>query len=139
VIRDKKIHGKTAIPAGAYPVILCESPRFSNKYEKQGLGRIVPLLGGVPGYTGVRIHVGNTAEHTHGCVLVGDHWDKKSAKISASIPAFKRLMKVLNASKEKIRIMIRNEIASGGGLEQPSKPLFDGLYGYAKRCEVANW
>ncbi|WP_372621067.1 DUF5675 family protein [Falsiroseomonas sp.] len=139
VIRDKKIYGKTAIPAGSYPVILCESPRFSNKYEKQGLGRIVPLLDGVPGYTGVRIHVGNVAEHTHGCLLVGDYWDKKSAKIGGSVAAFKRLMKVLNASTDKIRITIRNDITKGGALQQPSKPLFEGIYGYTRRCEVANW
>jgi hypothetical protein len=138
VIRDQKVFGKTAIPAGTYPVILCESPRFSDSYEKKGLGRIVPLLDGVPGYTGVRIHIGNTAEHTHGCVLVGDYWDKKSAKISNSTQAFKRLMKVLNGSKDKIRIAIRNDMTDGG-LQQPSKPLFDGIYGWSKRCEVANW
>lgn len=138
VIRDKKVFGKTAIPAGAYPVILCESPRFSNSYEKKGLGRIVPLLSGVPGYTGVRIHVGNVAEHTHGCVLVGDKWDGSSPKITESTAAFKRLMKVLNGAKDAIRITIRNDITDGS-IAQPSKPMFDGIYGYTKRCEVMNW
>lgn len=138
VIRDTKIFGKTAIPSGSYPVLLCESPRFSDKYEKQGLGRMVPLLEGVPGYSGVRIHVGNNAEHTHGCVLVGDSWDKTSASIGGSVAAFKRLMGVLNASKDMIRVTIRNTITDGS-LLQPSQSLFDGLYGYAKRCQVANW
>ena len=138
VIRNKKVYGKTAIPAGDYPVILCESPRFSDSYEQKGLGRIVPLLDGVPGYGGVRIHVGNVAEHTHGCLLVGDHWDRKSARITSSVAAFKRLMKVLNGAKSAIRISIHNDLKDAP-LDQPTRPLFDGIYGYQKRCETMRW
>ncbi|MGG5811601.1 DUF5675 family protein [Falsiroseomonas sp. CW058] len=130
VIRDKKIHGKTAIPAGTYPVRLCESPRFSDSYEKKGLGRIVPLLEGVPGYSGVRIHVGNNAEHTHGCLLVGDAWDRKSPAIGASVAAFIRLMKVLRAAKGEIRVTLRNDIGEPQGkLRHPNRDLFEALRG----------
>lgn len=57
-----KVFGKTAIPRGKYRMITSESPRF---------GRILPEVLHVPGFTGIRIHGGNTAEDSHGCILVG--------------------------------------------------------------------
>jgi len=57
-----KVHGETAIPSGRYRVILTQSARF---------GRILPLLEGVEGYEGIRIHPGNTAADTDGCLLPG--------------------------------------------------------------------
>jgi hypothetical protein len=129
VIRDKKVWGKTAIPAGIYPVLMCESPRFTERYEKKGLGRIVPLLDGVPEFTGVRIHVGNVAEHSHGCILVGVNWDQKSARITGSETAFKGMMKVLNAVSGNHRITIVNDIAEAKvKLSHPPAPLFNMMY-----------
>ena len=61
-----------AIPAGFYPLTLTYSPRF---------GTVLPLVGNVEGCRvpqstcthrqGIRIHAGNTVEHTTGCILVG--------------------------------------------------------------------
>lgn len=58
----EKIDGDTAIPRGRYRVTLSMSRRF---------GRNMPEIHDVPGFSGVRIHGGNTEADTHGCPLLG--------------------------------------------------------------------
>ena len=50
------------IAPGFYPVRLTMSPRF---------GEVLPLIDRVVGRSGIRIHPGNTAADTVGCILVG--------------------------------------------------------------------
>lgn len=64
---EQKVYAKTAIPNGRYRVTLEHSPRFSPRYD----GRRVPTLHGVPHFTNVLIHTGNTADDSAGCIIVG--------------------------------------------------------------------
>jgi len=59
---NEKIYGKTAIPRGKYKVIISYSQRFKKP---------MPEVLDVPGFSGVRIHGGNVAEDSLGCVLLG--------------------------------------------------------------------
>ena len=58
----RKIKGKSAIPEGRYPIVITFSPTFK---------KWLPLLVNVPRFSGIRIHAGNTAKDTQGCILVG--------------------------------------------------------------------
>lgn len=58
----EKVYGETAIPYGRYRVDVT----FSNRFQRD-----LPLLLDVPNFSGIRIHPGNTAADTHGCLLVG--------------------------------------------------------------------
>lgn len=63
-ITAKKVYGKTAIPTGTYNCIYTWSSRFR---------RMLPLIENVRGFTGIRIHAGNTAKDTEGCILLGEN------------------------------------------------------------------
>ena len=97
-ILANKLKGITAIPTGKYDVILTFSPRFKC---------VLPLLLNVKGFEGIRIHPGNSAEDTEGCLLVGEN--KEKGKVINSRATFEKLMSVLlgcEKKKEKITITI---------------------------------
>lgn len=86
-----KVYGKTAIPAGNYKVELTESPRFRC---------LMPLICDVPNFSGIRIHAGNSAEDTDGCVLVG--FNKIKGKVINSKETFGKLLSLMYwAEREK--------------------------------------
>ncbi|WP_428055424.1 DUF5675 family protein [Candidatus Avelusimicrobium alvi] len=84
-----KVRGKTAVPEGRYRVVLTESPRFK---------RILPLLVDVPNFEGVRIHPGNTAKDTEGCLLVG--FNQVKGKVVSSRATFQKLFEKLWAADQ---------------------------------------
>lgn len=88
-VRNEKIFGQTAIPYGTYPVLITYSPRFKTN---------MPLLINVPGYSGVRIHSGNKAEDTEGCILVG--LKKAPDYIMESRKAYSLLFNLLKSQKD---------------------------------------
>lgn len=88
-IRRSKVDGLTAIPAGRYPVTVTHSPRFKRR---------LPLLAKVPSFSGVRIHPGNSAADTAGCILVGQTRNDSSERIGASRVAFEALLPKIEAA-----------------------------------------
>jgi hypothetical protein len=104
-IRTNKVYGETAIPAGSYSVIVNYSPRFKTS---------LPLLQDVPNFEGVRIHPGNTAANTLGCILVGRNWTPGSEQITASRLAFEPLkQKIVEAIArgEEVQLVVTQEAA----------------------------
>ena len=86
---ELKIPKKSAIPEGSYRVVVTKSRRFQ-KY--------LPLLVGVPGFEGVRIHAGNTSRDTEGCILVGQNI--QVGKVLWSRITLEKLMKLIENEKE---------------------------------------
>lgn len=87
--KDKQA-GKTAIPCGTYEVVITHSPRF---------GVDMPLLLNVPGFTGVRIHAGNDADDTDGCLLVG--FDRGPDQVLRSKFAYAAVFQEIQAARAK--------------------------------------
>lgn len=93
---EMKIPRKSAIPEGTYRVVTTYSLRF-RKY--------LPLLVGVPGFEGVRIHSGNTSRDTEGCILMGHNL--QVGKVLWSRITLEKLMKLIENEKE-IFLTIKN-------------------------------
>lgn len=72
-----KVLGETAIPYGTYEIVRT----FSNRFKK-----VLPELLNVPHFTGVRIHAGNSASDSAGCLLTG--WNRAPGKVLDSRKAF---------------------------------------------------
>lgn len=93
-IKAKKVYGVTAIPTGTYSINMTTvSPKFKDKAWAKPYKGILPRLENVKGYEGVLIHVGNKAEDTLGCILVGEN--KVKGQVINSTATFYELMTVL--------------------------------------------
>lgn len=96
---ENKVLGKTRIPAGRYPIYLRRTGSKAHEYIMKYGYMGVPEIGEVKGFTDILIHIGNTKEHTRGCILVGDRLifdhieGKPRFKVYFSRIAFKKLMK----------------------------------------------
>ena len=93
-----KVKGQTAIPTGIYTLLLTYSPKYK---------RIMPLVNNVKGYSGIRIHSGNTHKDTEGCLLVGKN--KEVGKVLESRATYNALFKRLNQTNGKIIIKIQRK------------------------------
>ena len=89
-VRRRKRRGPTAIPRGRYLLVVTRSPRFA---------RWLPLLVGVRGYEGVRIHAGNTAKDTRGCILVGQA--AEDGHLTASRDTLQQLMDIICCAEQQ--------------------------------------
>ena len=95
----RKIKGKSAIPEGRYPIVITFSPTFK---------KWLPLLVNVPMFSGIRIHAGNTAKDTQGCILVGLNL-KKGMVLNSRKYVEKKKKKIVEAKNkgEAVWIEIR--------------------------------
>ncbi len=99
-IKAKKIYGRTAIPTGIYKIDMnTVSPKFKDRSWAKFCGGKLPRLLDVKGYEGVLIHVGNKAEDTLGCILVGDN--KIKGQVINSTATFQELYGELLKAKVK--------------------------------------
>lgn len=94
-VRPEKIKSITAIPAGKYEITIT----FSNRFQE-----MMPLLLNVPNYEGVRIHPGNYAKDTDGCLLVGS--TKAVNMIGNSRTQYQQLLRILQQTIKKEKIFI---------------------------------
>ena len=89
-----KIKGKSAIPEGRYAVVITWSPRFKTW---------LPLLVGDQEFSkkwqGIRIHAGNTAKDTQGCILVGKN--REVGKVLDSRKCLYELKQKIVAAKDR--------------------------------------
>lgn len=100
-----KVKYQTAIPTGTYKVTLkVQSPKFSQKSQYDFCKGYLPRLIDVPGFEGILIHIGNTAEHSGGCILVGEN--KVKGQVINSTATFKKLYEILKNSDDEITIEI---------------------------------
>lgn len=84
-----KVPGETAIPPGRYTVVI----DYSNRFHRE-----LPLILDVPGFTGVRIHPGNTDADTEGCILVGMGIGPGGNSLIRSREAFEKLFSTLKTA-----------------------------------------
>ena len=97
-IQRKKFPDGTAIPTGTYRILITKSPRF---------GKWLPLLLVVPGFSGIRIHAGNSRADTAGCILPGTNC--YPGHVLSSSVALRDIMSRMTAAlarDEKISITI---------------------------------
>jgi len=83
-IKNKKVYGKTAIPSGLYTILYTYSPKYK---------RLMPLVDNVKGFSGIRIHSGNSAEDSLGCILLG--FNKEKGKVLQSRDTCNKFYKLI--------------------------------------------
>ena len=86
----EKIHGRTGISRGTFPLEVTFSSRFK---------RELPYVAGVPGFEGIRIHGGNRAEDSLGCILLGQV--RTATGIAQCANTVSRLIAMIKAAEEK--------------------------------------
>lgn len=104
IIRNRKIHGKTAIPRGRYKI---DMDTFSGKFSKYEFymevcqGKL-PRLKNVKGFDGILIHVADGpkgANLLEGCIGVG--LNKKAGQLCDGKETFKKIYAMMKEAHNK--------------------------------------
>lgn len=107
--RETKVPKETRIPEGTYMMRLRKVGGFHGRYQAkfnwhQGMLHVQ----NVPGFEYILIHIGNTDEHTAGCLLTGDQATitKGDMSVGFSRVAYEKLYKMVieEAKQQKLTI-----------------------------------
>ena len=114
--REEKKFGETRVPAGTYDIKLRDSggmtKRYAAKYKDKHKGMLCihnasdwKIITPDMTFQYVLIHVGNTDEHTAGCLIIGDTQEnnilKKDGYIGKSVQAYKRIYPLIVKALER--------------------------------------
>lgn len=97
---EKKVYAATAIPYGTYDITLkVQSPKYKDRAQYKFCDGYLPRLLNVPEFDGILIHIGNTAEDSAGCILVGEN--KEVGKVLNSTATFRRVYDMLKTASDR--------------------------------------
>lgn len=87
----------SCIPEGRYVALRHKSEKFGETFWLQD----------VPGRSGILFHRGNTADHSHGCILIGEQFNPVNGEpgITHSADGFKEFMRLCEG-KDSIVVII---------------------------------
>lgn len=109
-VREYKIKGSTAIPAGTYLLGLNTYGGMNARYARQfaDLHRGMLEIKGIPHYSYVYLHIGNTYADTSGCILVGEGYmyEEEDYVLTQSKKAYKKLYQRLSQTMAAVQVEI---------------------------------
>ncbi|WP_293956104.1 MULTISPECIES: DUF5675 family protein [unclassified Sphingobacterium] len=98
-VRDVKIKGRTAIPAGTYKLGINRTGGMNTAYKKRfpDMHEGMIEIRAIPNFSLVYIHIGNTHDDTEGCLLVGTYFHKSYDDwgVYQSAEAYKQLYRTI--------------------------------------------
>ena len=85
--QTKKVMQETRIPAGEYEIKYRKEGGFHKRYSERypDIHRGMLHVTNVPNFKWILIHVGNTDEHTAGCLLLGDTQENNQIKTNGFV------------------------------------------------------
>jgi len=105
IIREAKIPGETAIPAGTYRLGLNTFAGMNAKYHSRysHMHRGMVEVKGIPNFNLVFFHIGNYHTDTSGCLLTGSYYQLMDGdyRVLHSADAYKRVYPLLVEAAEQ--------------------------------------
>ena len=121
-VRDEKIAGSTAIPAGRNKLAFNRYGAMNGRYKRlfPDFHRGMIELKGIPNFSYVYIHIGNNFGDTAGCLLVGkqqkyfkkeDEYEIRKSR-AAYVALYQRLAKAMEEGEVWLTIQRNKQINS---------------------------